>query len=299
MINCPCCKSEILEKSPYLNGYFSYKCKSCLHEFFLNNNSNISSDLYKNDSDYIGDLEKSKNYKYLIQWNHLKAGNYLKKLKNVKTILDIGTFNGFFVKFLREKGFNAFGTDFNDNAIKNGLKNYQLDGYLSSNLDDFKLKNYNCVTAFEVIEHLEDPNQFLQKINKLLCDDGILIISCPNSEMLWRNHVDYPPHHLSRFSPKSLNKILINNGFEVLSHFKQMSLIDLIRNFIGSFLRDSNKSESLKGGSHKKLFFIDPIRNFLNLFRELTYFIAKPFDSILYFLGFRYICQLIIVKKIK
>jgi SAM-dependent methyltransferase len=257
---------------------------------------NITSDLYKNDSDYIGDLEKSKDYNYLIQWNHLKALDFLNNLYNIKSLLDIGTFNGFFVKFLRVKGYNAYGTDFNEDAINIGIKNYDLKGILSTNIEEFGLNKFDCITAFEVIEHLEDPNQFLLKINTLLEDNGIVIISCPNNKMLWRVQVDYPPHHLSRFSPKSLDFILEKNGFKVIRHYEQMSSIDLIRNYIGSHLRDNSKS--LKGGSHKKLFFIDPLRFVLNKGRKISYFIAKPLDSLLHFLGYRYVCQLIIAQKI-
>jgi 2-polyprenyl-3-methyl-5-hydroxy-6-metoxy-1,4-benzoquinol methylase len=295
---CPCCSAKITTKTLVSNGYFSYKCEMCLHEFFKLdnlNNLNITSDLYKNDSDYKGDLEKSKDYKYLIQWNHLKALNFLNNFRNINVLLDIGTFNGFFVKFLREKGYNAFGTDFNEDAINNGIKNYDLKGFLSINIDDFGLNNFSCISAFEVIEHLEDPNLFLKKIHSLLDENGLIIISCPNNKMLWRVQVDYPPHHLSRFSPHSLNMILEKNGFEIICHYEQMSSIDLIRNYIGSLLRDNTKS--LKGGSHRKLFFIDPLRLILNKGRRFTYFIAKPIDAILYFLGYRYVCQMIVAQK--
>ena len=299
MINCPCCNSEITIIVPASNDYFSYNCRKCLHEFFMPSHlqkGHITPDLYKNDADYKGDLEKSKDYRYLIQWNHLKALKYLKNQRGFKYLLDIGTFNGFFVKFLREKGFNAYGVDFNEDAIKNGIGNYNLNGHLSTSVEDFGINKFNVISAFEVIEHLENPNQFLQKISTLLEDRGLLIISCPNNKMLWRVQVDHPPHHLSRFSPQSLNEILEKNGFEVICHYEQMSSVDLIRNYIGSLLRDTT-TNSLKGGNHKKLFFIDPLRFLLNKGRKFTYFISKPIDSIFHILGYRYICQLIIAKK--
>jgi SAM-dependent methyltransferase len=169
---------------------------------------------------------------------------------------------------------------------------------LSTNIADFGIPKFDCITAFEVIEHLENPGLFLNNINSLLNDKGLLIISCPNNKMLWRVHVDYPPHHLSRFSPQSLNQILEKSGFEVICHYEQMSSVDLIRNYIGSFLRDKSNPKSLKGGTHKNLFFIDPVRYILNKTRKLTYFIAKPIDALLYFFGYRYICQLVVAHKI-
>jgi SAM-dependent methyltransferase len=253
--------------------------------------------LYKNDADYIGDLDKSKDYMYLIQWNHLTAAKVIAGQPKIKNLLDIGTFNGFFVKYMREKGYEAYGVDFNEDAIRNGIDNYNLQGYLSIDAKNFEVEKYDCISAFEVIEHLEDPNQFLSDISSLLTKDGLLAISCPNNKMLWRVQVDYPPHHLSRFSPVSLRLMLEKHGFEILQHKEQMSFVDLSRNFIGSLLRDS-KSDSLKGGNHKKLFFIDPLRFVLNKGRVFSYLLAKPIDSLLHFFGYRYVCQLIIARKV-
>lgn len=300
MTNCPCCDLTLSSSSKLTNGFLTYKCSGCSHEFFVAGDpegAHITSDLYKKDADYIGDLDKSKDYMYLIQWNHLTAANVIQDQPQIKKLLDIGTFNGFFVKFMRKKGYQAYGVDFNEDAIKTGIANYQLEGYLSNNVKDFKVEKFDCVTAFEVIEHLEDPNQFLEEIAVLLPKDGILALSCPNSRMLWRVPVDYPPHHLSRFSPESLKKMVEHHGFEIIHHKEQMSFVDLSRNFIGSLLRDSNK-DSLKGGNHKKLFFIDPLRFMLNKGRVLSYILAKPIDSLMHIMGYRYVCQLIIAKKL-
>lgn len=299
MINCPSCSSILTSNNTLTNGFLTYKCPNCYHEFFKPegiNDIHINSELYKNDPDYIGDLANSKDYKYLIQWNHIRAAKILKEKTQIRTLLDIGTFNGFFVKYMRNKGYEAYGIDFNEDAIKNGIENYRLNSKLSVNVEDFKIDEFDCVSAFEVIEHLEEPNGFLQDISKLLKRGGILILSCPNNKMLWRSPVEYPPHHLSRFSPDSLTKMVENHGFEVIQHDEQMSFLDLSRNYFGSLLRDSNKS-SLKGGAHKKSFFVDPARFFLNKYRVLFYFLLVPVDRALFYFGFRYICQIVIAKK--
>lgn len=299
MIICPICNTEVKLSDNIINGYHEYVCKECLHEYYLpasDNLASINSELYKNDADYKGDLEKSKDHMYLIQWNHLQAAKYLKAIKGIKTTLDIGTFNGFFVKFMRDIGYDSYGLDFNEDAINDGIKKYSLEGYLSVNSKNLPLKKFDCVSAFEVIEHLEDPNDFLNQISEYLNTGGLLVLSCPNNKMVWRVHVDYPPHHLSRFSPNSLACILKRHGYNIVYHIEQMSIVDLLRNYFGSLLRNPNVN-TLKGGEHKKYFFINPVRKILNKGRVLTYLIAKPFDFILHSLGYRYVCQLIIAKK--
>ena len=301
MTQCAACNSTVELGSEFTNGFLSYKCLKCSHEFYFADDvelMRITSELYKNDGDYIGDLAKSKDHMYLIQWNHLTAAKIFRELPRIETLLDIGTFNGFFVKFMRDRGYLANGVDFNENALKDGIDKYDLLGHLSTDVKDFGVEKYDCISAFEVIEHLEDPNRFLSDTSSLLNKDGILAISCPNNKMLWRVQVDYPPHHLSRFSPDSLRIMLEKHGFEILHHKEQMSFVDLSRNFIGSLLRDT-KTDSLKGGNHKKLFFIDPLRFVLNKGRVFSYLLAKPIDSLMHLFGYRYVCQLVIARKVR
>lgn len=301
--NCPCCNDVIPNQSGVVGDYIHFKCPNCFHEFFThtsteetNEGTVINSKLYQEDADYINDLVISEDYNDLIQWNHLRAVRFLNKEKNINTILDIGAYNGFFVKYLREKGLEAYGYDFNEDAIRLGITNYKLNGIITSNLSDLKLEKFDCITAFEVIEHLETPINFITRFSNLLKDGGYLILSCPNNKMLWRPPLDYPPHHLSRYSPTSLSIFIEKFGYEIISVDEQMSLFDLFRNYAGVFFRDKNKF-TLKGGQFKELKKINYLKTKLNKSRLFFYFLFSPFDKLLHYLGFRYISQVIIAKK--
>lgn len=79
--------------------------------------------------------------------------------------------------------------------------------------------NFDVVTFFEVLEHQENPQWFLDVAKKFLSDEGCIAMSVPNRNR-WQkapDTLDYPPNHLTRWSPNALRNFLERNGFEILS----------------------------------------------------------------------------------
>ena len=296
-MKCKFCKSENIKKyGKKISNYEHYQCEDCDLEFFIALDENITNELYENDSDYSNDLNISKDYKSLIQWNHLTAYDFISKNK-MNSILDIGAYNGFFVKYLINKNMNSYGYDFNTKAVEFGIENYELKDRITTDLKTFRILKFDCITAFEIIEHLESPNDLLEQINDMISDDGYLIISSPNNKMMWRPPLDTPPHHLLRINPFTLANYLELNGFEIIHIYEQMSSFDLMRNYIGLFFRDKNKN-SLKGGNFKNQKKANFLKNILNTIRPFASLVFKPIDFIMYSIGLRYISQVIIAKKI-
>jgi len=99
-------------------------------------------------------------------------------------IIDAGCSNGFFLSQLWDVGYkNLAGMDF-DNYLseeaKKKVKNfYQVD--FSVAMPDLK-EIADCVTAWCVIPHLENPYNFIRGISKLLKFGGLFIFSMPNIE---------------------------------------------------------------------------------------------------------------------
>lgn len=70
------------------------------------------------------------------------------------------------------------------------------------------------ITAFDVIEHIENDILALVNINKMLKDDGILILSVPQHMILWSN-LDEIVKHKRRYSRRELTVRLEASGFQV------------------------------------------------------------------------------------
>jgi 2-polyprenyl-3-methyl-5-hydroxy-6-metoxy-1,4-benzoquinol methylase len=300
-VKCDCCGTLGLEKLADYKEYQHSNCKKCGFESFTRLNPTISSDLYENDADYVDDLNVVTSPEDLILWHHTEALNFIKKKfpkRNEKT-LDIGCFNGFFVKKLYSLGYDAEGIDFNRNAIEFGKSKFDLGLRISSqSLGELLLsgRKFDVITLFEVIEHLPNARQFLCEVTKLLARKGVLILSTPNNNMCWRPMLDFPPHHLSRFTIKSLEGYVSQLGLKTFYTAEQMSIFEIFRHYVGSFFR-SKENASLRGGKFKNKKITIFLHRVLNRTRGFTSILLAPIDKTLYFMGLRYISQIIVAGK--
>ncbi|MFZ6011469.1 MAG: class I SAM-dependent methyltransferase [Bacteroidota bacterium] len=79
----------------------------------------------------------------------------------------------------------------------------------------------DVVASFEVIEHLGNPQTFVQQSIRYLRKGGLFICTCPNGEglgtLVLKEKAKVVDHeHVNYFNPKSLSLLLERNGLEVL-----------------------------------------------------------------------------------
>lgn len=84
-----------------------------------------------------------------------------------------------------------------------------------------EIESADVVVAFEVIEHLFEPRQFLGQCAQRIKKGGLLVVSCPNGQgfdisMLGSDSLAVDPEHVNLFHPASLSLLVESCGFEVL-----------------------------------------------------------------------------------
>jgi SAM-dependent methyltransferase len=138
-------------------------------------------------------------------------------------LLDLGCGVGNFLAAARDAGFDVTGIELNHNAVRFAQEHYGLKSVLAMRPGEFRATHpndrFDVVTFFEVLEHQEDPQGFLDVAKDCLAENGYLALSVPNRNR-WQKGtetLDYPPNHLTRWSPRALGNFLTRNGFEILT----------------------------------------------------------------------------------
>jgi SAM-dependent methyltransferase len=83
-------------------------------------------------------------------------------------------------------------------------------------------KKYDMVACFDVLEHIEDDKNAILKMESLLKNKGLLVVTVPAYKFLWSGH-DEINHHFRRYRKKELlNKIPRVFSIKKISYFNSL-----------------------------------------------------------------------------
>jgi glycosyltransferase involved in cell wall biosynthesis/SAM-dependent methyltransferase len=163
----------------------------------------------------------------------------IKRFKSAGVLLDIGCASGEFLKASQDAGFGVKGVDISPYACQTARNKYGLDVREGSfeNIE-FPERSFDAISAADVLEHASNPSVFLQKINRILKDDGVIYLAVPDfasfhyqfmSICARFTHKNYfvLPHHLYHFTGRTLEKLLNKTGFVILARISSESQIRL------------------------------------------------------------------------
>jgi 2-polyprenyl-3-methyl-5-hydroxy-6-metoxy-1,4-benzoquinol methylase len=129
-------------------------------------------------------------------------------------ILDIGCGDGYFLATAKVRGWQVVGTEYTDDAIQvciqKGIQMYK--GAIES--IRFHDTEFDVITSFEVIEHLNNGNVHVRGINKLLRKNGLFYFTTPNFNSISRrilggnwSVIEYP-EHLSYYTSQTIDFLM-------------------------------------------------------------------------------------------
>ncbi|GGG93390.1 methyltransferase [Polaribacter pacificus] len=137
---------------------------------------------------------------------------------STKLLLDVGCGTGDFLKQANENGWSVTGVEPNL-----GARNLASSKGISVFEDLTALENqqYDVISLWHVLEHVEQLDEYLNQIKKLLKEDGVLIIAVPNfnsydAEYYKNFWAAYDvPRHVWHFSQQAISKLMKERAMSV------------------------------------------------------------------------------------
>ena len=219
-------KDEIIVRNEY--GFFEIKnkpSKKKLQEYYANKYYQEGRGSYESSYDKA-EIEYLLNK---IEQKHVVA----KTISNIETgsLLDVGSGEGFTLSYFDNLGWDCLGLDFSSAGVKNkNPKQVRLliQGDIFENLEEIIKgdKKFDFIFLDNVLEHVLKPSELLVNLNKIISDDGILVVDVPNDfsllqkYLMGNNHIDRefwvsPPDHLSYFNKDGLINLAKDTGWKI------------------------------------------------------------------------------------
>lgn len=162
-----------------------------------------------------------------LYYEHLTRYFFASQFCQKKSVLDLGCGSGYGSWLISKQGAKSVkGYDLSDEAVKYARHLFGSKQVWFATGDVTHLtahQTYDVITAFEILEHLNNAQDFLHEIKRLLKNNGILCISSPNRLKSVSNN----PFHAHEYEPREFASML-------RKHFKHVYLFNQIFYFANS-----------------------------------------------------------------
>lgn len=226
-VECPVCHSTQFKSLFALQGADVVKCEACELAYVPSPIPEVTAiykaSYFKGDQKVhgYGNYEAEYECHYKTFEARLRATELLLKKKG--RVLDMGCALGHFGKVAKDYNWDVYVTDVSDFAVQKSVIDFGLKGFVSpSEKLPVKRESFDCVTLFDVIEHVNQPLDLLKRIRKALKPEGLLHLTTPDyssfSSYLMGRHWYHlkPDEHLVYFNRKNIAMALEKAGYEVV-----------------------------------------------------------------------------------
>lgn len=216
--NCPLCGGNILKDMYNVNGFTITRCSPCSLVFVREEISSEQLIEYYNqpaEEDFIyADAENVENLNYYF----LQAKKLIEQHIPRGRVLDIGCSAGYFLDTMDR--WERYGIEIPSMWAEMAREKYGDNIHIGTLEDSpYPSTYFDVITLQDVLDHLPDPLESLQRCRLLLKPGGLLLIKVHNIECLYarlsgRNfYAIIPPSHLFYYSDSTLRLLLEKTGF--------------------------------------------------------------------------------------
>lgn len=216
---CPLCGETQTKLKYHINGFHLHDCPRCAFRFVKENLSIEQLDNYYNSAPVDIAYSDPSNASNLAFYYGRLRDEILKTVSS-GTILDVGCSKGHFLELM--SGWDVYGTEIEKAAAYEAQRKFGKKIQPTSFEDAvFDEAFFDVIAMQDVFDHFPNPQEILEKCNRLLKPGGVLILKVHNvgslyARMMGARYYGYvPPIHLSYFSPATLQKMLALHGLRV------------------------------------------------------------------------------------
>lgn len=203
------------------------KCLKCGLVFLRPKKKNLR-DFYRAEyrRQYSSVLKKAASpdriFKTYSPFQKLRLGDIRSILKPHHRLLDIGCSSGAFLSEVKEYVRECVGNEFNERDATFVRRKLGIRVYTEPlENTDLAPRSFDVITAFQVLEHVDDPVRFLNIARRYLKPGGYLVIEVPNVSESLLTLFDVSPYedfyyrevHEFYYSPETLLALLKKAGF--------------------------------------------------------------------------------------
>lgn len=169
-------------------------CRKCRNSYSIKSGILITlpkdlSKLVKCEKDSSDKYSNVENFSYIksksIKFFYNNQFRYINKFKKANTIIEIGCGNGYFLNYLINKKFGfklIVGVDLSFNALLNAKKRTKLNNLVQADSNNLPFIDdvFDNIAIQGVLHHLKTPIITLKEMERILRENGIIIIQDKN-----------------------------------------------------------------------------------------------------------------------
>jgi len=229
--SCPACFTNDVLHCFVKDGYDIWRCKEC-RTMFVHDvpDAEVIAKIYASDNYY----EISTDLVDRIKEESRRRLKILINYKSTGSFFDIGCARGVLLDEARLFGFDTYGIELSSENVKICVDNnhHVIHGYLEDYLPRTPADGFDIITCLDVIEHVEEPIDFLLTATSMLKEDGIMVVTTPNYSgvvariLKKRDPYMTPPEHLNYFTFQGMYSLFKKSNLTVKKELTFGYLVD-------------------------------------------------------------------------
>jgi ubiquinone/menaquinone biosynthesis C-methylase UbiE len=133
-----------------------------------------------------------------VFWEHIGRYRFAKDFVRGKRVLDIACGEGYGASSLFKAGAaSVVGVDIDAGVCEHARRKYRIDARTGdAQAMPLPDRSIDLIVSFETIEHVNNPQEFLQECARVLVPEGMLIVSTPNRPVYSGESAKNPFHRI-------------------------------------------------------------------------------------------------------